>query len=433
MPKIIIANAYELYYTVETVLSDADRHARMFYNSRFIWLLEEGDVIILSELPSSDFLAYFAAIKKIDITKVHFLALKNNTALRSETLLDAEVIQHLRHIIKDPGNWYIQACCYNKNIAALACNLSIPVDDTMSDFIARGVIHTVNSKSGFRRIALNNHISVAEGIICHTEDEFIQAIRHLIKCNGMVIIKQDYNAAGKGNIGITRWHDSCFTGVYKTIVITIENRIEEIAAGIWGSLIDSTNQVIVVEVYHPNKGSFTAQYWIPEKGENPALLEYSEIRMHGCWYGVEFPPVNLNSLQVNTLLSCSYRLAQIMQEYGYQGYICCDAILAENDSLLMTEVNVRPGAETHAYTLAAKLRGENKTIFLTRKGLKTTGFAKTHQNLKDRNLLFNTGNDSGVIILTIDEKYTGELEIMVIAPSLETAHALEQKAMRALS
>jgi hypothetical protein len=119
-----------------------------------------------------------------------------------------------------------------------------------------------------------------------------------------------------------------------------------------------------------------------------------------------------------------------MQERGYLGYLCCDAILTDDDKILFTEINVRPGAETHAYVLAQHLFGEgyeNKMIVLTRNGLKTDSFINTYNELKDKNLLLSNDDEAGIVLLTVDDTNSKQFEYLVAAPDLKIAYTLEKK------
>ena len=110
-------------------------------------------------------------------------------------------------------------------------------------------------------------------------------------------------------------------------------------------------------------------------------------------------------------------------------HLCCDAIVTDDDKILFTEINVRPGAETHAYVLAQHLFGvsyKNKMIVLTRNGLKTDSFIKTCQQLEDENLLLNNENNTGIVLLTVDDTDSKQFEFLIAAPDSESALALDR-------
>lgn len=431
MPKLIIPNAYELYQSNATTLTQDVINARYFYNLRFLWLLEPGDAILLPKPPTKGFLSYLAKIKQIDPDTLHLVILENKHAsLNSAALSDPILIAQLREIITAPSKWSIQACYFNQEIAALAEKLHLTLNSEWKKLIESDFIHRINSKAEFRKIAISNNIPIPEGTVCSSQEDLANSLRNLLKITGQVIIKQEYNASGRGNIGISFSKNQHFVGVIKTIIIENDQGINEIAHQLWSEHINSENNLFVAEVYYPNKGTFTAQFWSPQIGEEPALVSHSEILMESRWVGVQIPPQTLLPERTKTLITYSKQFACILQELGYQGYLCCDAILTNDDKIVFTEINVRPGAETHAYVLAKHLFGEDykdKMIVSTRNGLKIDSFIKTYQQLEEENLLLNSKTNTGIVLLTVDDIASKQLEYLIAAPDSKNTFALEEK------
>jgi len=435
MPKLIIPNGYELYHSGTTLLSQDEINMRHFYNLRFMWLLEPGDAILLSKPLAKGFLSYLAKVKQIDPNALHIVKLDNkHVSLNSAALSDPDLIMQLQKIIKSPSEWNIQAGYFSLEIAVLAENLQLTIDSEWKTFIESGLIRLANSKAEFRKMSISNNIPIPEGRICLTQDDLSEVLKQMLNVTGQVILKQEYNAGGRGNIGISFSKNKHFVGVMKVITLKEDQCINEIAYQLWSDHINSFNKLFVAEVYYPNKGTFTAQFWSPPRGQEPMLLSYSEILMESRWVGVQIPPGTLSSEETEDLLKYSKQFACIMQERGYQGYLCCDAIVTNDDKILFTEINVRPGAETHAYVLSQHLFGvgyENKMTVLTRNGLKTNCFITTFQQLKEENLLLNnennTGKNTGIVVLTVDDTDSKQFEYLIAAPNLESALALEKR------
>jgi len=433
MPKLIIPNAYEIYQPEFKKLTKDEINARYFYNLRFLWLLESGDAIVLPKPPSKGFLAYLAKIKSIDPDTVHLVILSDKHAsLDSSALSDSNLIEDLRRVITSPENWTIQTCCFNQAVLTLAKQLHLPVNPEWNILIESEFIKKSNSKAKFRDIAINNNIPIPEGKVCSSLHDFTQSIHYFMKYTGQVIIKQEYNSSGKGNIGISNKEDSNFVGVMKSFIVNSNEDINTVSHQLWLTNAVSKNEIFVVEVYYPNQGSFTAQFLVPKCGEEPRLLNYSEIIMESRWVGVLIPPSSLSPSQSKLLVTYSKRLAEIIQVSGYQGYLCCDTILTNDNRLLFTEINVRPGAETHAYVLAKNLFGEshqNQSTIITRNGMKTKSFSDTLEKLTNENLMLTNEKSTGVVLLTIDDMYSHEFEYLIVANDLKSANALEKKLM----
>jgi hypothetical protein len=434
MPKLIIPNAYELYQPDAAALSLEEIQARYFYNLRFLWLLEPGDAILLPKLPAKGFLSYLAKIKKIDPDALHLIVLdKKHQSLSSEALSDCNLIGQLQKIIHTPEDWRIQACFFTPEMLVLCEKLHIKVTPHWKRLISADFIYHANSKAEFRRVSSNHHIPVAEGVICLNVAALHESFQLLLKITGQIIIKQDYNASGKGNIGVGMSEHQDFVGVIQKILISKDDDMEETAKQVWSLLINSCNKQLIVEVYYPNKGTFTAQFWVPPKGQATTLLNYSEIRMDSRWVGVQIPPQILACDEVDSLVAYSKQFANILQARGYEGYLCCDAILTVEKGILFTEINVRPGAETHAYILARHLFGvgfEKKMVVSTRSGGKADSFANIYSRLKKENLLFTPEKNSGVILLTVDELGSHSVEYFFASHDLAGVTALEMQMKR---
>lgn len=431
MPKLIIANAYELYQSNNKPLTQDEINARHFYNLRFLWLLEPGDIIILPKQPAKGFLAYLAKVKQIDLDTLHVVVLDHKyTSLNSTALLDMMLIMRLQQIIIAPLEWRIEACYFNQAVAMLAETLHLTISPEWIALVKSDLFRLANSKVEFRKISIDNNIPIPEGRVCSTWEALAASINDLLEITGQVIIKQEYNASGKGNIGITYYKDQHFVGVMQTIVLNQDQSINDIAHHLWSMNTNSHNTLLIAEVYHPNKGTFTAQFLSPPPGQEPTLLSYSEILMESRWVGVQIPPHSLSFEQTNELLTYSKQFASIMQARGYQGYLCCDAIVTTDNKLLFTEINVRPGAETHAYVLAQHLFGVgygDKMVILTRHCAQPNSFINLHQQLRDDNLLLNMGDTMGIIMLTVDDIHSNQLEYLVAAPDIHSAYSLEKK------
>jgi hypothetical protein len=431
MPKLIIPNAYELYQFDSASLTQDEINARYFYNLRFLWLLESGDAILLPKLPAKGFLSYLVKLKKIDPDSLHVVILDDkHISLNSGVFTDANLITQLQKIIRDPSEWNIQTCYFNQEIALLAEKLRLPLALEWKMFIESDSVRQANSKAEFRDMSIKNNIPIPEGIVCRSEETFATSLKYFLKITGQVIIKQEYNASGKGNIGISFSQDQHFVGVIKTIILKKDQCINKVASNLWSTYNNLRNALFIVEVYYPNKGTFTAQFLVSSRELEPVLVNYSEILMGSRWVGVQIPPSTLSSTQIKDLIKHSKQFAYLMQMRGYQGYLCCDAILTHDNKIIFTEINVRPGAETHAYVLAQHLFGvgyEDRMVVLTRNGLKTDSFINTYQHLSDNNLLLNSDNNTGIILLTVDDTDSKQFEYLVAAPDLKSAHALERK------
>jgi hypothetical protein len=157
--------------------------------------------------------------------------------------------------------------------------------------------------------------------------------------------------------------------------------------------------------------------------------------MESRWVGVQIPPGVLSPIEKKELISHSEKFSSLLQAKGYQGYLCCDAILSEDQRILFTEINVRPGAETHAYLLAQSLFGlgyENNMIVLTRNDFYADSFTVLYKKLKTENLLVSAEKKWGVVLLTVDDTESKKCEYLLAGPDCFSVQTLEERMMKVL-
>ncbi|MBL4647909.1 MAG: hypothetical protein JKY13_02990 [Gammaproteobacteria bacterium] len=437
MPKLIIPNAYELYNTSESILSSSELAARGFYNLRFLWLLEEGDIILLPHKSNKHFLVYLTRLKNITLSSVTIIAWEKKFGENmTQALLHPLLIQDLKLAMFSCNSWTLRTCYFNQTILELANNLNIRVQSTLRQLVTDGFIKKMNSKIGFRQTAKSLAIPIAEGHVCSSVNELAQAMKKLFTTSQQVLIKQDHNGGGRGNVGVVCGQKYCCKGAEHTIVLNkASGSIDMIASKIWHQYTSKLNRQLIAEIYYPSQGTFTAMYGLPENDKQPILLNYSEIRMEKTWLGVEIPGHRLSAVQVEQLTQYASKLAKNIQKKGYQGFICVDVILLHNGKLIFTEVNVRPGAETHAHILATHLYSTDyfkKKVILTRMGLEIDSFKAVYWLLKNNHLLLGPQSEQGIAILTVGKNYPLQCEYLIVASNVTRAYALEKQFIQLL-
>lgn len=433
MPKLIIPNALDLNQPEDYQNTQEEAVARQFYNMRFLWLLDPGDLILLPKSPSTEFISYLAEVKQIDPNDLSIIEWENNfNAPTAMALKNPNLIKRMQKYISRSRLWSIQTCFFNQSILNLAHNLNIHIDQKWRDFALNNFCRYLNSKAEFRKLSENHDIPVPEGEICNTWQELSKAILGILPLTGQLIIKQEFNAGGRGNIGIAINSNLNFIGVTKIIYISTDQHIDVLSKKIWNTFINDINHQLIVEAYYPNTGTFTVIFCIPTLGHEPRLLNYSEIRMESTWVGVQTPAHALSKDQTKKLVTTAGKYAYLLQEQGYQGFICCDAIRTCDNQILFTEVNVRPGAETHAHVLATHLFGDDyyqhKTL-LTRNGIKIESFDDIHRTLKKQGLLFNKQRQCGMVFLTVEDLYAKQGEYLVVGKDLSEACKIEKQVL----
>jgi len=151
--------------------------------------------------------------------------------------------------------------------------------------------------------------------------------------------------------------------------------------------------------------------------------------MENTWTGVEILASSLSNADLNFLKECGLQIADIIQDKGYQGHFCCDAIHSEKFGILLTEINVRPGAEINAHALSEHILGKHyyqHAYVLTRRNVHISDFHTVFKALKSKNLLLTKNNKKGIAFLSFDEDNTGKFEYLIAESDQSSAFQLER-------
>ncbi|OTW93786.1 hypothetical protein BK702_04020 [Bacillus thuringiensis serovar cameroun] len=431
-PKLIIGNV-----GAESLVGEPDKlteKAGSMWSSfsyRLAWLLEKGDILLIPREISNDFLTYILSIKGLQLDDIHVIvpeSVHQKELLTYETLNSPKLKEKLLGLMGG-NDWEVIPYFFDRSVAQLVKNLPVKIKSHTLDYFRQGGSEVLNSKIEYRRIAGAYNIPVPEGINCYTSKELNQAMRELIDITGSIIVKQDTNASGQGNIVITYDKRTESPGAYKTLCINQESELEEIYSSIWMQLIGELNTKLVVEAYYETVSVFYAELEVKEGVLRPYLLNFGDMRMEPVWNGFEIPTVSLRPYAIGEFISNCTKLTEVVMQRGYIGLINIDGILTSDGKIMISEINGRTGGSTHVHVVAQHLYGDNYgdnyTILTQNKvsiGNKT--FGELLKELEVNNLLASK-NKEGVVLLN-DENQSKSIEYMIIGETREKAYDLEK-------
>ncbi|MGZ4106699.1 MAG: preATP grasp domain-containing protein [Tumebacillaceae bacterium] len=408
--------------------------------NRLTWLAKEGDILLLPAPISQDFLNYVTDLMDVERASVQVVTPKGATLEETHTLVyeelaNEELIEKLNGMMSEnPAKWQAVPYYFDRAVAFLSQHVPVTMNPSLQQYFLQGGAEMLNSKIEFRRIAAAFDIPVPEGINCYTRPELARALRSLIDVTGSVIIKQDYNAGGDGNIVLTRDPNRTQSlGATETHRISSVDEIPQWAETMWNRLIGTRNTILVVEAYYDTQSVFYSELEIKEGGLRPYLLNFGDMRMEPVWNGFEIPSLSLNAYAIGEFASCSMQLAEVARQRGYVGKINCDGVLTSEGKVFFTEINGRLGGCTHIHVVAEHLYGANygdRYTLLTRNKIKVGwSFSELLQRLAEANLLVTGPHQTGVVVLTEDLERSGAIEYLVVGDGQEHAKQLEQQAL----
>ncbi|TBX46036.1 hypothetical protein [Bacillus thuringiensis] len=438
--KIIIGNV-----DGESLVGETKNHTPYMLASasivanRLSWFVEEGDILLLPYSISREFQEYMCKLLRINPDKISILSPPDSEEektklLTFDILTDERLYEKVRGLAGSNDSIGILPYYFDRAVAQFAQHMNTNVYPHTVEFLLQGGSEVLNSKVEFRRIAASHNIPVAEGMNCYSKNELQKAILALITKTGSVIVKQDVNAGGDGNIVLTKNIDKKEPkGAFETIYYDPNIPIEETVSYLWSKLIGFRNTALVIEVYYETVGVYYSELAVSRQNLRPLLLNFGDMRMEPVWNGFEIPTSNMDPYTLVEFISSSTALANVARERGYEGNINIDGLLTDDGKLMISEINGRNGGCSHIHYLAQKLYGENYAKdykILTRNKIKAgKSLAKLLDLLQQDNLLVTKEYQEGVIILTEDFARTETIEYMVVGKGDINAKKIEDKAL----
>ncbi len=405
---------------------------------RFSWFAKEGDILVFPCPISENFKSYSMNLMGVDPEKVIQISLVESDdspqLFNMKSLGNTNFINKLKNseIIND--DWEILAY-YNDRFSSHLFDIlsnNKYTSNFNNKFLYYGGAETLNSKSEFRRLAAGAAIPIAEGDICYTRQELIDAIKHYINITGKVIVKQDINASCEGNIVVDLVEkDKENKGCLFTLHLKSRAEINAIADYLWEKLVIARNNSLVVEAYYEAKVILYSEINISSSSPYPTVLNFGEMRMTPMWSGFQIPGESLSYFQLAKFIEHSLHLAKSCKDRGYVGKINCDAVLTIGNHLFFTEINGRLGGCSHIHEVATTLIGPDylqNSFLLTECNAKFNGnFIQLLELLRKEDLLFSKPSRIGVVILEENLEHTGTFEYMCVGYDSVSASAIEKK------
>lgn len=417
--------------------TDREKRESSIVANRLVWLSEPGDILLLPFEIDRNFLNYSLRLRGHAPDSVRVITPSSHPGevciLTYATLSDVTLIQELLHAMESSPRWSVIPYFFDRAVANLMIKLTgfTNVIAPGLAFFREGGAEVLNSKIEFRRIAEAYKIPVARGHNCYSVDELIWAVEELLPETDSVIIKQDLNAGGDGNVVVSRTPRSEALGSRRSMVLRGDHDLKNL----WTSMRGSRNVALVVEAYHEVFNVFYSEFEIPRPSESPHLLNYGDMRMEPTWNGFQIPPETLSLQNAGEFIVASALLAVVAQQRGYTGKINIDGILTNEGRVLITEINGRLGGCTHLHQIAESLYGMNyasRFAIVTRNDCRpaTRDFNELFYLLDARGMLVHQSGQEGMIIVTEDLSHSGTIEYMVVARGFERAHQLEELCVR---
>ncbi|MDY7791278.1 peptide ligase PGM1-related protein [Burkholderia ubonensis] len=446
MAKLIVGNVDN-----EAMIGDTSRaslplrQVSAIAARRLVWQMEADDVAILPSPVSPGMMAYVSEVTGRRLSVGQVISPSRDAAdplvLTSDRLLDESMLAALRARHVGQGSWTVYPYYYTSSVGLLCERLGIaqPVSNG-SNFMAQAGAELLNRKAVFRALA-SGRVGCADGRVCRSFGEFHLTLRDLLARHASVIVKQDVNAGGDGNIAVTLERRASYPGVRKVYALANISDVDTVfSRDLWALQTDTAgNCQVIVECFHESSDVLYSEYEIG--ADAVRLTSYGDLRMDASgdkrgngmimWTGFQIPS-RLRPDVVDEFVTQSGVLAEISQRLGFVGRANFDAIVTRDAKVVFTEINGRIGGCSHLDGILRTLVGPDYLAthaVVTRNRVPVRDLDRA---LASSRQLTDLRAGAGVVVLTEDLSGTGTIEYMVFATHPDDALALEREFQREL-
>ncbi len=431
MRKVVIANIDSDRIIDGQELADPLLHTLPFFANRMLWLAEKGDIVILPYEPPESLIESVCTTKGMSPSDISLIFPRDGSIqpLTYSSLTSQWVVDQLPEVLAPRELVSLLPYIFNASVPDFALFHNIRFAEEENDFLSQGGHDLFNCKSAFRQLCAKSAISIAKGAVCSSKQQAILHAKRLLDQHDSIMLKQDINASGDGNIVVTRTHSQVFDGAAAHQSVSSIEDTSRVVADIWDTLFEGKNRYVVIEVFHQVKHSVYAEFSVCPSTLRVDLLNYGIQRINPSWTGFDIPGFE-NQNELATFLSLATRYVELVKENGFRGILDIDAIITDSSEVFLSECNGRLGGCTHLHQLAETQLGKG---YIGNYHLSTSmeklikDIGPLLHNLESSPLQFNPTSKTGVIITSYCKSEYGKFEYMVIGRSKAEANMLERQ------
>ena len=284
----------------------------------------------------------------------------------------------------------------------------------------------LDTKSGFRDVAgrLLGQAALPEGFVCDRPSTAAEAVHWLIRQKRPAIVK-----ANRGNGGFGHWY------VSPDAIPSATAALAHLTANPFFQ-----DDLLIVEqrVESPDNVFPAVELYVPPGGAPFVTHVCQELFLRGKVTGQIVTPGLADTSWYPDLVRAGLRLADRLQEFGYQGLFDVDGVVSADGRLYLLEANPRRTAGTHAHEFASYTFGPDYAQHMTVICHNTldAGRVGSSQQLLDLldDLLYTAGGPpEGIVITHTAGLREGEFGCLAFSPDLQAGMALQDEMLRRIA
>jgi hypothetical protein len=440
MTALLVANMK----TEETVgnLAGMPADERIFTGcgaQRLLWFARDGDVMVLPRVPDDAVLDYVTTLTRTNRSTLRVVVPENGRfgpdILSSDRLLSRSCVDGVRAALDGRAADAIVAMCGDGTIATFARELGITGALPGYGLAAAGGIALVNAKSTFRVVAGGVGAPMPPGWIGGDQADACSFIGEELAAGHCLIVKQDLQSGGKGNVVLSPVPDVRVVGTKLPAVVL--PGAADVAAYLdrrWGWLTDGGRHSIVIERYFADAVPVFTEFFIDDAGMR--LTGHGEMLMTPTYAGVIAPMPGLDPAVADDFIETARRVCVPFWAMGYRGTASVDAVLTGN-RFWLSEINCRMGGSSHLHrvigdhVVGPSHRAER--LIAERDGWRVPSFAEAVHRLEAAGLAYDPETRLGVILTCDVTPANGTVKCCVVAEDLDAVKKYELLLLSAFS
>lgn len=399
---------------------------------RLLWFARDGDVVIMPRRPDEAFLNYVTTLTGTRASSLRLVVPASGMfgpdLLSRDRLLSRSCLDGVRAALAGRTAETIVAMCGDGAVAALARELGVTGALPGYGLAAAGGIGLVNAKSMFRAVAGGLGAPMPPGWIGDDQADAGRFIASELTEGNCVIVKQDLQSGGKGNVVLSPVPGVRAAGTkLPAVVLPGAAEVAVYLAGHWGWLTDGGRHSIVVERYFTEAIPVFAEFFMDEAGTR--LTGHGEMLMTPTYAGVIAPMPGLAPAVADDFIETAQRICVPFRAMGYRGTVSVDAILTADDRILLSEVNCRMGGSSHLHSvIGAHVVGPSHRagrLIAERDGWRAPSFRAAVHQLEAAGLAYDQETRLGVILTCDVVPANGTVKCCVVAEDMDAVKKYE--------
>jgi len=409
LPRTIVANLVN--EIMVDLPSDAYRKAMAIVTPRKLWQARPGDCVVMLAPCSSAFRDYVSATLDLDVGQIEIVAPPDVRGIHA-----IDVAQDLGATEQIASRSDMSPFVLDSKVLEFSRLVGVRIlpYNTQPTAPTLDALRLINTKHGFREIAANLGLPVADGGYSKTVGELINDLKRFLRDHSAAIIKTNRASNGYGNVVIQAGND------------------DEIDQQVNHAILGQTRPDCgwVYEEYLPFVSTPSIEMSIDDTGAS-VFYSCDQRTVNNAWTGMVTPAEQGTSYP--RLMEAGNALGGWLHAQGYRGIFDVDSGAYEG-GFVVTEANVRRTGGTYLEELARKLYpGQSPTYWRAdvRSGGYRMAFAEAASAMKAAGL--SEPDADARAVLTADTfSMDGKWRYLVVGRSADAVAELEKATQKIL-